>query len=204
MLAVLLLQAAVPQTAVDAERAFSAAARAEGQWTAFRKFAAEDGVMFVPEPVKAQDWLRDREDPPKSIEWWPAESYVSCDGSMAVNTGGWKRPDGSVGYFTTVWKRQADGGWKWAMDHGDSLSQPRSEPVEARIRRASCKTPTRGDPRAPIPVRPTGRQSEGASSDHTLIWEWQVDMGGGRRFAAHVWNGSGFDRVIEDKVAAPK
>ena len=34
ILAALILQAAAPQTAVDAERAFNAAAQARGQWTA--------------------------------------------------------------------------------------------------------------------------------------------------------------------------
>ncbi len=55
-------------------------------------------MMFVPQPVKAQDWLKDRKDPPIAVQWWPAESYVSCDGTAAVNTGPWVRPKG-VGLF---------------------------------------------------------------------------------------------------------
>ena len=45
--------------------------------------------MFVPQPVNAHEFLKDRKDPPKAIDWWPTASYISCDGSLAVNTGGW-------------------------------------------------------------------------------------------------------------------
>lgn len=116
------------QSAVDAERAFAADAHKLGQWTAFRKWAADDALIFVPQPVNAQKWLKDRKDPPVAVFWWPGRSYVSCDGSHAVNTGPWVREWGkSVGYFTTVWQRQSDGGWKWTYDAGDALGSQRPE-----------------------------------------------------------------------------
>ena len=46
MILALLLAAAAPQTAIDAERAFVADAQTLGQWTAFRKYAADDAVMI--------------------------------------------------------------------------------------------------------------------------------------------------------------
>jgi hypothetical protein len=110
ILALLLAAAEPPMTAIDAERAFVADAQKLGQWTAFRKYAADDAVMFVPQQVNAQAFLKDRKDPPASVYWWPGKSFVSCDGSYAVNTGPWVRQYGkAVGYFTTVWKRQPDG-----------------------------------------------------------------------------------------------
>ena len=48
---------ASPGLIVARELAFARAAREDGQWTAFRAFAADDAVMFVPEPVNARDWL---------------------------------------------------------------------------------------------------------------------------------------------------
>lgn len=69
----LLLAAAMPQTAADAERAFAGAARAEGQWTAFRRYAIEDSVMFARQPVKTQAFLKD---PPAGLMWWAADSYM--------------------------------------------------------------------------------------------------------------------------------
>ena len=63
-----------------------------GQWTAFRKYADRDAVMFTPQAVWARDFLKGRKDPPKAVRWWPATSFVSCDGHTAVNTGPWIAP----------------------------------------------------------------------------------------------------------------
>ncbi|NIJ66120.1 hypothetical protein FHR20_003082 [Sphingomonas leidyi] len=199
ILAALILQAAAPPSAVDAERAFNAAAQAKGQWTAFRAFAAEDATMFVPQPVQAQAWLKDRKDPPKSIEWWPIESHVSCDGKFAVNTGGWKLPEGRVGFFSTVWRREAEGGWKWTVDSGELLETARHRPAEPNLRRASC---------AGKPVQPPrfgyreGPSESGASPDGTLAWHWHVSSSGARRFLAWIWDGKALVQVIDDKIAA--
>lgn len=90
-------------TAVDAERAFAEDAQKQGQWTAFRKWAAPDALMFTPQPIRAHEFLEGLTDPREPVRWWPGESYVSCDGGFAVNTGPWVRDGGeSVGYFTTV------------------------------------------------------------------------------------------------------
>ena len=70
MIAALLLAASVP-TAVDAENAFARDAQRIGQWTAFRKYADRDAVMFTPQAVWARDFLQDRKDPPKSVSWRP-------------------------------------------------------------------------------------------------------------------------------------
>lgn len=201
MLAALLLLAAAldPQTAIDAERAFNAAAQAKGQWTAFRDYAAPEAVMFVPQPINAQQWLKDRADPPRSVEWWPSESFVSCDGSLAVNTGGWKRPDGSVGYFTTVWKRQADGSWKWLIDHGDTLSRPRAAPDAPATRSASCD----GGQGGIISPVPRGKGASGMAADRTLFWRWEVNPNGARSLVVLLWTGTNFDTVLQDDVAAP-
>jgi ketosteroid isomerase-like protein len=203
MLLALALQAAVPQTAVEAERAFDRAAQRKGQWTAFRAFAAKDAVMFVPEQVNAQAWLKDRRDPPRPVRWQPTQSYLSCDGKVAVNTGNWQRPDGSIGYFTTLWQRQADGTWKWTMDHGDTLARPRPAAPRPKVRRATCKA------KAPEIAFDTCRgrwdrcRAE-QSRDRSLTWHWRVEADGERHFDARIWNGRTFETVIDDNVAAPK
>ena len=45
-------------TAVDAERAFARDAQRIGQWTAFRKYADQDAVMFTPQAVWVRDFSR--------------------------------------------------------------------------------------------------------------------------------------------------
>ena len=84
MIAALLLAAAPVATAIDAENAFSRDAKRIGQWTAFRKWADRDAVMFTPQAVWARSFLKPLKDPPKSISWRPAQSFVSCDGRTAV------------------------------------------------------------------------------------------------------------------------
>jgi len=200
ILLALAVQAAAPQTAVEAEHAFRRAAQAEGQWTAFRKFATDDAIVFTPQPEKAQEALPTK-NPPIAVQWWPAESYISCDGTTAINTGPWVRPKGS-GYFTTVWHKQADGGWKWSLDEGDALSTPRALPDKPRVRTASCASIS--EPTAD-PVPPLGdKGGDGTSKDGTLRWHWQVDPAGAREFDAWIWNGKTFVTIVSDKVAASK
>lgn len=197
-----LLMAATPMTAIDAERAFAADAQKRGQWTAFRTHAADDAIMFVPQPANAQAWLKDRRDPPVSVFWWPGRSFVSCDGTIAVNTGPWVSEWGkSVGYFTTVWERQPGGGWKWLLDHGDALGAARAEGGDIKAQKATC-------PALPIGPRPQREVPEGvkygggASPDDSLAWDWTVLPDGSRRFWASLWDGRQYRIVVEDKVAA--
>ncbi|CAN5509419.1 hypothetical protein BH10PSE14_BH10PSE14_43460 [soil metagenome] len=201
----LLLLAAAPvaavQTPIDAERAFAADAQALGQWTAFRKWAADDATMFVPQPVKAQEFLRERKDPPKAIEWWPTAAWVSCDGNLAIDTGGWHRPDGSVGYFTTVWQRDTGGAWKWIVDSGDSLAAARAMPSKPLVRRASCVKIN-----GPLTIVSSDMafQKSGAAADESLVWHWSVGSDGHRQVIAMFWDGKAYVGVIDDKIAAPK
>ena len=194
MILALLLAAAEPSmTAIDAERAFVADAQKLGQWTAFRKYAADDAEMYVPQRVNAQEFLRDLKDPPASVFWWPGKSFVSCDGSYAVNTGPWVRQYGkAVGYFTTVWKRQPDGSWKWIYDGGDGLATARAEGGDIKPSPASCEG------------KPAGLPSASKSPDGSLAWTIEVGGAGQRSFRAFVWNGKEYQRVIEDVVAPPK
>jgi hypothetical protein len=199
MLPILFLAAAVPD-AIATERAYSAAAQREGQWTAFRRYAADDAVIFVPQPVAASEFLKDRKDPPIPVQWWPAEGYVSCDGRVAVNSGPWVRSaQKTVGYFTTVWVRQADESWKWAVDAGTALTQPRRIPEKVVARRASCV----GRPTAAraAPATDIARSASGSSPDRTLQWAWRYDSKGNAALDAWLWDGKRMRAVISDRIA---
>ena len=209
MIPLLLMVAAatLPQTPVDAERAFAADAKAIGRWTAFSKWSADDAVMFFPQPTKAHDFLKDRKDPLSAIDWWPTASYISCDGKVAVNTGGWRRRDGSVGYFSTVWQRQPDGGWKWIVDSGDSANVAPRRPTSPKLVRAACHD--KRERKADVVVTATPSPSSdakyavGGSDDNTLTWLWIVRADGSRTFMAGYWNGLTLKDAIINKVAAP-
>ena len=193
----LLLLTTDPETAIDAERAFNAAAQAKGQWTAFREFMTDDAVIFTPQPVKAKDSLPEK-NPPIAVQWWPAKSVVSCDGTIAVNTGSWVRPRAS-GYFTTVWVRQAGGGYKWVYDGGEQLTAPRRLPEKPEVVRASCNGRLEIDMGGCLSDTDTGCY---AAADRSLQahWTW---MAGERSFSVAIWTGHGWKTVLEDVAAAP-
>ena len=209
MIAALLIAAAVP-TAVDAELAFAADARRLGQWTAFRKWADRDAVVFTPQAAWAQTALPQK-DPPKAISWRPAHSWVSCDGRTAVNTGPWWKVDGTRGgYFTTVWQRQGRS-WRWAYDGGGPLdAKAPPPPARAQVHRASCRTRAPGPPVIPPPpltpkqARTTPEDNgRGQSADRTLGWDWKVGKKGQRRLRVYQWNGTRYAQVLYNNVPAP-
>jgi hypothetical protein len=188
-----------PSAVIATEIAFARAAQDDGQWTAFRRFATDDADMFVPARVRAQDWLKGRTDPAQAVRWQTQRVVMSCDGNAAVSTGAWQRPDGSQGYFTTVWRRQNDGRWKWVLDHGDVLAVPResSDAISSRV--ASCEAlPTA----LPAATATGGDAKQGAARDNSLVWSSVVAPDGARSVAAHLWNGTAFETVLEDTVAA--
>lgn len=208
MILAFLIAAAPVVTAVDAERAFAHDAQKIGQWTAFRKYADDTAVMFTPQVVWAHDFLKDRKDPPKSVEWWPALSLVSCDGRTAVNTGPAFRDGKHYGQFTTAWVREK-GTWKWVYDNGsDPVGKPTPKPAKPKVIRASCRGKAPGAPIIqPLPL--TDRQARktpddsgrGESADKTLGWDWKVAKNGEHHFRVYLWNGRGYHEAHSVHVA---
>jgi len=205
-----LIAAAALQTAVDAERAFARDAQRRGQWTAFRIYADPDAVMFNPQVLWAHEFLAGRKDPQVSVQWWPAQSYVACNGRIAVNTGPWLRDGGkSVGYFTRVWQREKRQ-WRWVYDAGDTLKVARPTPKKPFVRRASCKGKPTGAPLLVL-AQPPARKRRGSgspddygigrSADSTLVWDWKVDKKGARQFRTFLWNGLRYEQVVHDQTA---
>jgi hypothetical protein len=208
MISALLLAAAAP-TAIDAELAFARDAQRMGQWSAFRKWADRDAVMFTPQAIWAREFLKDRKDPPKAIRWRPAHSFVSCDGRTAVNTGPWWRADGKPGgYFTTVWQR-IKGEWRWAYDGGGPLAGAAAAPAQPLVHVASCAGRPPGAPIIPPPPL-TPKQARidpddngrGQSADKTLGWDWKVEKNGARHFRVYQWNGGRYAQVLVNQVPA--
>lgn len=208
MITALLLAAAVP-TAIDAELAFARDAQRLGQWTAFRKWADRDAVVFTPQAAWAHQALPAK-DPPKAIKWRPAHSFVSCDGRTAVNTGPWWKVDGTPGgYFTTVWQRSGPT-WRWVYDGGGPSSGAAPAAFKAQAHRASCRGKHLGAPVIPPPPLTTKQarktpedQGRGESADKTLGWDWKVEKNGARKFRVFMWNGQRYAQVLYNDVPAP-
>ena len=217
MIAALLLAAAAAPaangaafTAIDAEHAFASDAKRIGQWSAFRKWADRDAVMFTPQAVWAKTFLKPLKDPPNAISWRPADSFVSCDERTAVNSGPWFRTDGTLaGYFTTVWQR-TPAGWRWVYDGGGPATEPAPTRKSSTVHRASCRAKAPGAPIIPPPpltpkqARTTPEDNgRGQSADKTLGWDWKVEKSGARHFRVYQWNGTRYTEVIHNDVPAP-
>lgn len=191
--------AANPSAIIAAELAFNRLAQDKGMIAAFRETAHKDAVMFVPQRVRALDWLRTG-NLGSGISWAPHAVYTSCDGSAGATTGGWTGPGGSFGYFTTVWLRERDGSFKWVLDHGVPLTgAPRDAPEFIEGKQAVCGS------RPAVGIE-TGAEGEdlsiGLAADQTLSWRSLVRRDGSRRITVRMWDGSAMQPVIDDDVAA--
>ncbi len=138
---------AQPGEVVANELAFARFAREEGQRAAFLEFAADGALMFVPHPVRAGTWLRSHDLPASPVSWQPYHVWSSCDGSLAVTRGAWQRENGSFGYFVTIWQRQNDGSYRWALNTGGTLEQPLPAADMIGTDVADCPVRQEGRPR---------------------------------------------------------
>ena len=123
------------QSMVDTELAFAKMAAEQGIRPSFMAFIAEDGILFRPRAVKGKQWMVDHPLPASDkhplLSWYPSVADMARAGDMGYTTGPWEfkadikdaKPV-AFGNFLTVWKRQADGSWKFAIDLGISNPQP--------------------------------------------------------------------------------
>lgn len=205
LLAVLLAMASPAEDALATERAFAAAAQRDGQWTAFRAFADESAILFTPRATDAQEALEGIPDPAIAVHWWPARSWISCDGTVAVHTGPWVRAhQGRVGYFVTIWRRQPDGSWRWIFDDGADLDEPMPAGDDVTIRQASCAASPSRMPRIGLRAGGYVPFERGASQDRTLEWRWQREVDGSRRLVVRLSNGARMEEVFVHTVEAPE
>jgi ketosteroid isomerase-like protein len=123
------------QDMVKTEQAFSKMAEEKTAREAFMAFIADDGLLFRPGAVNGKKWMIEHPVPPSDkkplLAWQPAFAGMSASGDMGFTTGPWEskadrsdpKPTG-YGHFVTVWKKQADGSWKFVVDLG--ISHPQS------------------------------------------------------------------------------
>ncbi len=112
---------------VEAEQAFAQHSIDQGMKPAFLRYAAPDGVIiYAGGPVNAiESWSKREPAPAGLLTWWPTYADVSRAGDMGWTTGPYEfrekptdEKPADTGHFFTVWRRQADGSWKWVLDLG--------------------------------------------------------------------------------------
>lgn len=209
---------AQPSLIVAREIAFERAAREDGQWTAFREFAAPDALLHTRTgPVPALPLLAQLDDPPKAVQWSPRTVMMSCDGQMAVSRGRFLDPDGKVGTFVTVWTRQGnEDDYRWAYDSGGD-DDPQPKPVERdpneivataydAVQGLVADCPTASDPVPPPPALPdagTARRGVQLSPDGTLRWLWEHREDGTRYVRGDYFTSGAWEKVVEETFAPP-
>jgi len=207
-----------PSAAIAAELAMAKDARLRGQWAALASAAAPEAVLFVPQIVWARPWLKEQGlkgraggVPAGTRE--PYEAWSSCDGSLVVNRGGWRR-EGAAGRFVTVWQRQPDGAYRWLVQQDlppdlegaapDMIAAHVADCPERSARADGKGRPGKADKRQPAnaknrpPPDPTGRS--GRAGDGSLAWELAVDGRGARRLIVR-WKHEGAEETVLDAQA---
>jgi ketosteroid isomerase-like protein len=116
---------------VAAERAFAALALSKGQHEAFLDTLTDDAIAFNPTPESARESHKNQPHATSTLYWGPAWVAVSAAGDLAVSIGPWKVVPSAeqknapvnilTGYFISMWRRQANGTWKVAVDGGTSF-----------------------------------------------------------------------------------
>lgn len=118
-----LARAAVAEL-LEADRAFSAMAQAEGVPAAFNAYAAEDALIVTGRETLTgragiaagyQTWPANAR-----LEWTPQTGRVSARGDMGWTwgTSSYTAPDGArtPGRYVSIWTRDVDGNWRYSFD----------------------------------------------------------------------------------------
>lgn len=134
-------RAAAPADEIAAaERAFAAMASERGMRAAFLTYVAEDAVAIVPKVESARArWARqpDRQGPPY-LKWFPIWTGAAASGDLGFSLGPWVFGENEAyGYYFSIWRRQADGSWKWVLDQGSPLDGPTSHAPDAPVAHAA-------------------------------------------------------------------
>ncbi|HEU0252409.1 MAG TPA: DUF4440 domain-containing protein [Pyrinomonadaceae bacterium] len=137
---------------VKTEQAFSKMAEEKNTRDAFMAYIADDGLLFRPGAVNGKKWMLEHPVPPPSdkkplLAWQPYFAGMAASGDMGFTTGPWEakgdikdpKPSG-YGHFVTVWKKQADGSWKFVVDLG--ISHPDSGGPQTLWHPTETVTPT--------------------------------------------------------------
>lgn len=126
---------------MEVDRAFNARAQEVGVPAAFVEFAAEDAVMYRNgrDPVVGKEAIARllAGEEATILIWKPLTADIAASGDLGYTRGSFvlaqppggddSAPGGKLeGYYVSIWKKQADGSWKWVFDSGIISKPPQS------------------------------------------------------------------------------
>ena len=114
---------------MDADRAFSKMSEEKGMKNAFIEYIDSNGVLLRPGhmPIvgaNAIDYLIQLNDSGYSLRWEPHKAVIAKSGELGYTYGVYALHPGSkdttlYGTYTSIWKKQNDGKWKFVLDTGN-------------------------------------------------------------------------------------
>ena len=114
---------------MEADRAFSRLSEAKGMKNAFLDYIDSNGVLLRPDHLPllgadAIDFLIQQNDSSYTLKWEPRNGTVAASGELGYTYGLYiLRPSSKdtliYGNYVSIWKKQADGAWKYILDSGN-------------------------------------------------------------------------------------
>ncbi len=119
---------------LETDRTFSNLSAAKGYKAAFLDYIDSNGVLLRPDmaPIigaDAIDYLSQQSDDSFTMTWDPRGGSVARSGDMGYTYGLYSiKPNAQdtviYGTYVNVWKKQADGTWKFVLDSGNEGLEP--------------------------------------------------------------------------------
>jgi len=114
---------------MDTDRAFSKMSEEKGMKDAFIEYLDSNGVLLRPGrlPIAgadAVDFLIQQNDTDYTLTWEPRNCSIAQSGELGYTYGVYAlRPSQKdtviYGTYVSIWKKQADGKWKYVLDSGN-------------------------------------------------------------------------------------
>lgn len=114
---------------LEADKAFSRLCESKGMKSAFIDYIDSNGVLLRPGHMPivgadAIDFLIQQNDTGFVLSWQPSFAEVANSGELGYTYGMYalqmKDKDTTIfGTYVSIWKRQADGKWKFMLDTGN-------------------------------------------------------------------------------------
>jgi ketosteroid isomerase-like protein len=119
--------AAEYQGLINTERAFAKKSVDSNPKEAFLAYIADDAILFAPYPGPGKELWQKLPVPQYSLDWWPTQADISRSADLGWTTGPFivAFPDGKkiFGFFSTVWRKQADSTWRFVTDMGATMPE---------------------------------------------------------------------------------
>ena len=112
---------------IAAERAFAADAARIGWIDAYPLWAAQDGMVLQNGISSALEFAANIHPDVRgdtSLAWGPEFAGISDGGDFGFTAGPFNGDGAAFGYYLTVWRKQADGNWRWVFEGGIDTLEP--------------------------------------------------------------------------------